>query len=89
MSNLNFDLFTRHLTDNPRCTCGFERETAEHYLLYCPLFDIPRGRTIFKLHNELVHVGILLKGRHDLNYDTNVSIFETVHHFISGSKRFD
>ena len=31
MSDLNFDLFNRHLTDNQSCACGHPFETAEHF----------------------------------------------------------
>ena len=36
MSNLNNDLFNRHLSTDPKCSCGYCRETAEHYFLHCP-----------------------------------------------------
>ena len=28
------------------CACGFQQETVEHYLLYCPLHDALRARLI-------------------------------------------
>ena len=34
MSDLNLDLFSRHLTDNPSSACGHPFETAEHFLLF-------------------------------------------------------
>ena len=39
MSNLNNDLVNRHLSTDPKCFCGYSRETAEHYLLHCPNYE--------------------------------------------------
>ena len=36
MSNLNNDLVNRHLSADPKCSCGYSKETTEHYLLHCP-----------------------------------------------------
>ena len=46
MSDLNFDLFSRHLIDNPSCACGHPFETAEHFLLFCPNNQNERINTI-------------------------------------------
>ena len=39
MSNLNNDLVNRHLSTDAKCSCGYSRETAEHYLLHCPNYE--------------------------------------------------
>ena len=36
MSNRNNDRINRHLSADPKCSCGYSKETAEHYLLHCP-----------------------------------------------------
>lgn len=46
MSNLNYDLYRRHLIEDPACPCGNYAETAEHYLLSCPLFNNKRNTRI-------------------------------------------
>ena len=46
ISDLNYDLFTRHLLTDPCCACGYVRETAEHYLLECLLFNVPHAITL-------------------------------------------
>ena len=88
MSDLKYDLFNRHLADDPVCACGSARETAEHYLLSCAQFDLARANTISTLSPDYSHVHILLTGCHDLQNKTNITIFETVHQFILASNRF-
>ena len=49
MSNLNYDLFRRHLLDEPVCSCRYAVETAEHFLPHCPLYNSIRNKTINKI----------------------------------------
>ena len=49
ISNLNYDLFRRHLLEDPVCSCGYTAETSEHFLLHCPLYNSIRNKTINKL----------------------------------------
>ena len=87
MSDLNFDLFTRHLTDNPSCACGHRQETAEHYLLYCSNHLFSRTQTILTLPTHLLETNTLLKGQQNLSIEENENVFKTVLDFISLSKR--
>ena len=41
-SKLNTHLFLLHVSDTTQCSCGYEMEDTEHYLLQCPLYNIPR-----------------------------------------------
>lgn len=88
MSDLNDDLFNRHLVDNSQCVCGYERETADHYLLSCPRFNAVRENTILQLPQNYIQAHFLLKGSQDLQMATNTLIFQAVHKFISQSRRF-
>ena len=88
MSDLNSDLFNRHLRDTAECSCGDPSETAEHFLLYCPNHDEVRNCTIFDLDVDYIDLTILLKGDNLLPYENNIEIFAKVHEFISLSKRF-
>ena len=42
-STLNDDLFHHNCISSPNCACGYHRETTEHYLLHCPLWDTYRS----------------------------------------------
>ena len=49
MSDLNSDLYRRHLTQDKRCSCGFRDENAKHFLLDCQLYNNIRLVTINNL----------------------------------------
>ena len=42
-SNLNYDLFRRHLLDDTVCSCGYTAETSEHFLLRIVVKDLQHG----------------------------------------------
>ena len=88
MSDLNFDLFNRHLIPNKSCRCGFAVESSRHYFLDCPLYNHARASTINKIPPVLRNVSIILGGSNRLDIDTNRLIFSYVHNFIVLSKRF-
>ena len=87
MSNLNNDLVNRHLSTDPKCSCGYSRETAEHYPLHCPNYINIRARTILTLPSSQTNIRTLLYGNLDLRLPENKHIFLTVHEFIKLSKR--
>ena len=62
MSNLNNDLFTRHLLIDPKCPCGHPKKTAEHYLLHCTTYHTIRATTIFTLPTDQIDIKTLLYG---------------------------
>ena len=82
MSNLNNDLVNRHLSTDPKCSCGYSRETAEHYLLHCLNYFNIRARTILILPSNQTNIRTLLYGNLDLRLQENKHIFLTVHEFI-------
>ena len=82
-SSLNADLLKNHTLDNDKCPCG-QVETAEHFLLYCPLFTELRNDTIMPYNIE-----ILLKGCPLYSDNVNGEIFLGVQNFILKSKRFE
>ena len=87
MSNLNHDLFNRHLIQDPSCICGYPRETAEHFLLYCPRYSEVRAASVATLPNEVLSVHKLLFGDDSLGVKDSEEIFGVVHKFIKESKR--
>ena len=89
MSDLNNDLFNRHLRDNPSCSCGHSNETAEHYLLHCKEHTETRHNTIYTLSPNMINLQTLLFGSHLLDIKENSLVFASVHEFISHTKRFE
>ena len=64
-------------------------ENTEHYLLHCPKYNDIRRTTIHTLTDYTdINIALLLYGLPDLDVRTNRHVFEMVHAFISGSKRF-
>ena len=86
-SSLNADLFKNHILDNDKCPCG-QVETAEHFLLNCPLFTELRNDTIGKILMPY-NIEILLKGCPLYSDNVNGEIFLAVQNFILKSNRFE
>ena len=89
MSNLQYDLFKRHLAVSPLCSCGGGPETAKHFLLTCPLYNTQRNAT---LHHHIPHINnvdILLNGDLNASIEDNYLIVNTVHQYLNISKRFE
>ena len=59
--NLNYDLFRRHLLQDPICSCRYTEETSEHFLLQCPLYNSIRNKTINKLDENEISVHFCLE----------------------------
>ena len=88
MSDLNFDLFNRHIKPCMKFSCTAEKEDAEHFLLYCPLFNTHRKTTIDILPHIAKHCNTLLHGNDKFSIAFNSYIILTVHEFITITKRF-
>ena len=88
MSDLNFDLFSRHFTYNPSCACGHPVETAEHFLLFCPNYQNERINTISHLEDNYIDIHTLLFGNQSLGPRVNKTVFETVQEYIRQTRRF-
>ena len=86
ISDLNSDLYKRHLIENPGCNCGNLNENAEHFLLLCPNYTNLRLNTIDKLPEQFKHINTFLSGDTNLNTSENQLIFRTVQEFIEKSR---
>jgi hypothetical protein len=89
-SSLNEHLYIKNIIDNPNCLCG-EIESTYHYLFKCPKYTRQRSslfRKLFQLLNIRPSENLLLFGSPDLDIDSNIIVFMTVHEFISQSKQF-
>ena len=89
-SKLNAHLVKLHVSDSPACSCGFNNEDTNHYLLQCPMYV--NERTI--MLQEINHIGILdittevlTKGLETLDFDTNALLFDIVFAYIESTGR--
>ena len=89
MSDLKFDLYKRHLSDDANCRCNAEREDSTHYLLHCPLYTRERALTINVLPFLSQNCETLLSGNNSFSESFNSYIFLTLQDFIKLSKRFE
>ena len=88
MSDLNNDLFLRHISENKECECGFRKEDADHFLLKCPRFEIARSTSINILPPIAKNINNLLYGNHAFSLAFNCYIFHAVQDYIIQSERF-
>ena len=89
MSDLKSDLFTRHISEDKTCTCGFQNENANHYLLNCPAYNNIRRTTLFNLPPLTRNCHTLLFGNVDFSLAFNRYIVLTVQEYINLSRRFE
>ena len=89
MSDLQSDMFNRHISNNKNCNCGFRTENANHYLLQCPLYNEPRKVTIFNLPPLARKCKILLNRQSNFSLAFNAYVFLIVQEFIMLSGRFE
>ena len=82
INDLNYDLFRRHLLQDPMCSCGYTAETSEDFLLHCPLYNSIRNKTINKRDENKRNFNTLLFGNDQLHLETNKKIFAIVHDFL-------
>ena len=88
MSNLNNDLVNHHnISTDPKCSCGYSKETAERYLLHCSNYSNIRARTVLTLPSGQTDIRTPLCGNLDLRLPENKHIFLTVNEFNKLSKR--
>ena len=89
-SSLNEHLYIKNIINNPKCLCG-EIESTYHYSFKCPKYTRQRNslfRKLFQLLNIRPSENLLLFGSPDLDIDSNIIVFATVHKYISQSKQF-
>jgi hypothetical protein len=59
--HLNQTLHHFNIIETPECECGAERETVEHYLLNCELYDEERNALRRRVGAQGMRTGILLE----------------------------
>ena len=88
-SSLNYHLFLKNISNTSLCRCG-SVENPEHYFLHCPNYNLIRADLVSSVSRvcNVVTIDILLYGKPSLPYDSNVSVFRSVHDYVEKSKRF-
>ena len=88
--SLNHHLFQSHLSDSSQCACGDAIQNNFHYFYACPLFIRHRIQLFnsLKKFQDVLNLNISLKGSPILTVEENTEIFDAVHHFFTGSRRF-
>ena len=84
----NYNL--RNADDIPLCDCRSGAiENADHFFLRCHLYREHRVALQNSiLQYSIFNLNVILKGDENLSYETNVSIFESVHKYIQNTNRF-
>ena len=80
------------------CSCGFEPETTDHYLLRCKLCtdlrldllnDIYTIKQSLKNFSEYQLVNALLFGSENFTLDANANILRRTFEFLKATERFN
>ena len=80
------------------CSCGFEPETTDHYLLHCKLYtdlrldllnDIYTINQSLKNFSEDQLVNVLLFGSENFTLDANANILRRTIEFLKATERFN
>ena len=51
---LSADMYSHGLKSNPKCDCGFQKETTSHYFLNCPQYAAHRPELLGSLSSVLL-----------------------------------
>ena len=89
ISDLNNDLFKRHLKTDGMCACGLGLENSKHYFLDCPFHTQARTQSILTIPNfASLTLKCLTHGDSNKTFVENKLVFDKVHQFIILSNRF-
>ena len=89
-SKLNAHLVKLHVLDSPACSCGFDNEDTNHYLLDCPMYANERNIMLQQITNLGILVitpEVLTKGSEMQDFDTNLLIFDNMFAYIESTGR--
>ena len=71
------------------CSCGFEPETTDHYLLRCKLYTDLRLDLLNDIFSEDQLVNVLLFGSENFTLDANANILRRTIKFLKAIERFN
>ena len=93
-SKLNCDLFKFNKTENPSCSCGYQTEDINHYVLKCPNYNKLRPALLAKaveLTGNLDSTSItklLLFGSSNYSDEINAQLMHAFQTYVVSSGRF-
>ena len=99
-SHLNKHKFRHNFKDtiHPICSCCFEPEATDHYLLRCKLYTDLRldlSNNIYTINQSLKNfsedqlVNVLLFGSENFTLDANANILRRTIEFLNSTERFN
>ena len=89
-SDLKSDLFQNHLTDDKKCTCGYDNENALHYFFECNNYTHQRIIMFQQTrHFHPLSLNAVLFGKTSLSDEDNFVLFQAIQQYIKDSMRFE
>ena len=88
-SNLDNDLFTNYIRDNPLCDlCGMVEDVI-HYFLHCRTFTLNGRFSMIQLRVfQPLSINLNHFGNDNWNIENNNVLFRDIHRYIHATKRF-
>ena len=86
-SDLNADKYSRHIAENPSCSCGHPIENAAHFFFSCTNYSELRQNSFF--YSKGFGIDTILRGCTSLSNNDLNRLLESVHLYIEKSGRFD
>ena len=90
-SHLNEHKFRLNFKDtiNPMCSCGFEPENTDHYLLRSKLYTDLRLDLLNDTYTINQSINALLFGSENFTLDANANILRRTIEFLKATERFN
>ena len=89
-SDLKSDLFQNHLTDDKKCTCGYDNENALHYFFECNNYTHQRLIMFQQTrHFHPLSLNAVLFGKTSLSDEDNFVLVQAIQQYIKDSMRFE
>ena len=87
-SSLKWHLYLNHCIEEPRCDCGYNYETVQHYFFHCPLYAHHRQILLSSMPEEVQNVDNFLYGSNSMNETENKTLILSVLNYIKKTDRF-
>jgi hypothetical protein len=90
-SPLKSHLYNKSIVESPNCECGEGSESAKHFLLECPRYNIERELLLDQLRElgfRAINTDLLLFGDDQVDETSNINLFTAVQNYITETERF-